>query len=900
MQRHAGDRRVLLRHIARTGAFAVALASGSVLFGAVAPAYASPRLAASGSAQISWSRENATGIYHDPAGGLGACITPDAARAAGRYRRAGVVHGAAGTWAWEFVMARANPAGAVWPRPGTDVGGPLTRRRDSGSNAGASVDQAANIVDPRENYYHVSQLYHTGRVGPALAAFARDYPGPWRLRTSVRHHGPFSVGESYAATVAVVARNGRLVPVSGLPASLTHRRGAQVQLTSRVTHRGVVRLRIMPTQAGGFSAAVAVRDLAPASAMLMIPDGGHASGYQFLLRAGATRSASTNFSGRAVPRGFELYVEKLSAVSGKPLAGAVLEVKDLTTGRELGRVVTADAPRPLVDPFTRSGRLDPSHRYELSELKAPAGYYVPADHTRIFSGTAQQRKLTLRVTDPRLPTPSLSTQLQPAPSSPGSQVVQAGDAIGDSVSVSGDDGEQGTLTAKLEAVPAPPDGVCAQASFAAASTLATRTVTVNGAVDGGNQTYAVPAATVSTGGECVSWIDALTLEPSGVRYSTRAGVPAESALVIAPAIHTSVSVPLALDGARVHDDVTVSGDYGQPARLSGSLLGPLRPIHDSCRMLDWAHARVAHEFGPVRVGGNGIYRVGSYLLAPALAGCYSYVDNLRATTNVAALGVVRSSAGQAAETLLAIRPSMRTVSSRLAPDGKLRDAITVAGLDGRPAAVTARLLLAPATDGSCRGVDWGRAQVLGTTVVHTNGSGRYSTRWLGPVHLIRRHASCASFEETMRVRDVTVARTRPGLASETRLLAAAVTRVFQVDSWRIATQACADRVFASLNLPQFRYGSLAWVYDSAYGRACFTEHWQVVSVELPGNSPKLTWLRAINRAVYARGVGHIHLLVPIRHLEPGTITIAWSVGPRAWLKNRPASDRRPQLYFGRS
>jgi hypothetical protein len=724
--------------------------------------------AAGAGARAAAAQDNGTGIYRDPAGGFGACITPDGTLAAGRYKRDGTVSGAAGAWAWEFVVSGASPARATWPPSGIRVAGPLARLHDRGSDAGASIDQAANIVDPHDNFLH-ARLDHTGRIGRRLAAFARTYPGPWRVHAQLDRSRTLVAGRRYTGMITVVAGNGKRVPVSGLPVSVASAAASSVKLASATTTGGADGFTITPTRPARFGIKIRVRELAPASATLTIPVGGRASGYQYLLQAGALNVGTASLTGRANAAGYRLSLEKISLATGKPLAGAVLAVRDVSSGQNLGQFTTTAGPLQIRDRYTATGELLDSHRYEVTEIKAPPGYYIPSHHDQLIDPRRGRTTLTVKLADPTVPHPAIHTQLLPSPSGAGPQTLTAGERVSDSIVVSGDDGESGTISARLEAVKAPASGSCSSAAFGSATTLATSTIEINGADDNGNGTYTTAAVALTAPGQCASWVESLTLRPSAATATTTAGAAAESVLVISPSMTTRTSARRALAGAEIDDRVTISGTYGRRVRISGSLLGPVTPLRGSCRAARWKRAATAETIRTTTFTGNGSHLLGRHRLAAGDGGCYTWVESLTPITNVGATIVKRSAPGLTSETSMVLHPALRTRSQRAVDGHRLRDRVTVSGLFGTPASITARLLEAPASDGECSAVDWHAARVLGTSSKRLRGGVEFSGA-LGPVRLIHDRSTCTSFVDTLTVDGRTLLKTKPGISSETSVM----------------------------------------------------------------------------------------------------------------------------------
>ena len=127
-----------------------------------------------------------------------------------------------------------------------------------------------------------------------------------------------------------------------------------------------------------------------------------------------------------------------------------------------------------------------------------------------------------------------------------------------------------------------------------------------------------------------------------------------------------------------------------------------------------------------------------------------------------------------------------------------------------------------------------------------------------------------------------------------------LTKLFEVDTWHMKTQACANRVFRSLDYPRFDYNALRWTWTTPYGVHCFSDRYQIVRVTLPRNASPRAWVTAINKTITTRGVGRLRTAAGLKSLRAGTITIAWSVPKNGWLLGRSSHYRAPHVYFARS
>jgi len=137
-----------------------------------------------------------------------------------------------------------------------------------------------------------------------------------------------------------------------------------------------------------------------------------------------------------------------------------------------------------------------------------------------------------------------------------------GTVLSDDVTVAGDDGEPGVISATLYGPVAPPASMsCSDLTLAQWETGATQNFNVD-VTGNGSYTVTGPA---STSAGCYGWSDTVTLTPSGATSSSSPTDPGES---------TSVTVPVYFIKASSADptDTPVAGAYFSLANASGTVL----------------------------------------------------------------------------------------------------------------------------------------------------------------------------------------------------------------------------------------------------------------------------------------------------------------------------------------
>jgi hypothetical protein len=318
--------------------------------------------------------------------------------------------------------------------------------------------------------------------------------------------------------------------------------------------------------------------------------------------------------------------------------------------------------------------------------------------------------------------------------------AHSGDSVDDVVTVTMGAGTT-TLDWTVVGPVAPVAGSCTGVSWAGAPTVSSGTQTVS------NGQSTTPQATLFDQG-CYSYVETLHASSTSSAASSPAGAPGETVLVTTlPAqISTSASKLSGAPGITVSDSVQLGGLFGASGTASWSLLGPVpSPNGSDCTGVVWAGAPVA-DSGTLPFNGAATYTTSSTRLA--VAGCYSYIETVPATSRSSA---VTTQPGVAGETIF-VATNIPTMTTTAAPSGTASpgdpviDHVAVSGLG----VVTTSLswqFLGPvaAINGSCAGVTWSSAPVRGSGVISNVGDGTTDTP-ATPTTTV----GCYSFAETLQ------------------------------------------------------------------------------------------------------------------------------------------------------
>jgi uncharacterized protein (DUF427 family) len=343
-----------------------------------------------------------------------------------------------------------------------------------------------------------------------------------------------------------------------------------------------------------------------------------------------------------------------------PVAGAEFSLAN-ASGTVLATGITSAAVPVEIDQLVTGGMAEGS-TYELSETQAPPGYYVPTNNVTTFTVPSGVTSYTVLVTDSPVPTPTLTTRVA-ADSGP------LGTVLSDDVTVAGDDGEPGVISATLYGPVAPPASMsCSDLTLAQWETGATQNFNVD-VTGNGSYTVTGPA---STSAGCYGWSDTVTLTPSGATSSSSPTDPGES---------TSVTVPVYFIKASSADptDTPVAGAYFSLANASGTVLAT-----------GITSAAAPVEIDQLVAGGMAEGSTWELIETQAPPGFYVPTNNV--TTFTVPSGVT-------SYTVLVTDPPMPTpaLSTQVgAPvvsvaTTALRDTVTVSGDDGEAGVISATL-----------------------------------------------------------------------------------------------------------------------------------------------------------------------------------------------------------------
>lgn len=216
------------------------------------------------------------------------------------------------------------------------------------------------------------------------------------------------------------------------------------------------------------------------------------------------------------------------------------------------------------------------------------------------------------------------------------------------------------------------------------------------------------------------WTESLPGDRLTNALTSPCGVADETTAVrAAPALRTQTSARKVEIWQKVRDTISVSGTHGSTLSIEWSLLGPVRPVNNSCEGLNWAGAPVA-DSGVVAATGDGDVVTPESRVDQL--GCYTYLERAGGTPLSAP---AESVAGQPSETTLVIPPrrvwslSTEVNQRRLTIGSEVSDTIKVDGLGLGDAVEVRWTLLGPVApgDAGCLGLDWRTAPTVAAGVV---------------------------------------------------------------------------------------------------------------------------------------------------------------------------------------
>jgi uncharacterized protein (DUF427 family) len=389
--------------------------------------------------------------------------------------------------------------------------------------------------------------------------------------------------------------------------------------------------------------------------------------------------------------------------SDTPIAGAVFSLAD-AGGTVLATGITSSTTPVQIDQDVTGGMAAGS-TYELIETAAPAGYYVPTNNVTSFTIPAGVGSYEVVVDDPPIPTSTVATQVTVDSGLPGT-------VLSDDVTVAGDDGESGVISATLYGPVAPPaSDNCGDLTLAQWEAGATQSFSVNIT---GNGTYTVTGP-VSTSPGCYGWSDSVTLTPSSVTSSSPPTDPGES---------TSITVPVYFIKASTTDptDTPIAGAVFSLANASGTVLAT-----------DITSDSVPVEIDQLITGGMAEGSTYELIETEAPPGYYVATNNV--TTFTVPSGVTSYTV------LVTDSPvPTPTLATQVAVDSGLlgtvlSDDVTVSGDDGEPGLISATLYgpVAPPPSNSCSDLTLAQWEAGATQSfnVPITGNGTYTVT--GPV-----------------------------------------------------------------------------------------------------------------------------------------------------------------------
>jgi hypothetical protein len=533
----------------------------------------------------------------------------------------------------------------------------------------------------------------TGGLDDAVMRLAQEmwrqasaYRGPYRLVMDSHRDGPLRLGRTRTYRVHVLSAAGRRVPGVRVrfacrgpircPRSLVSgRRRAEV----RVRPRDVGRYRIRASASGPSSDGLLYRTRDwRAHGAPYARDAGRQRGWI----AQESRTTAVVEATARIRKARPHVITRTSEAEVTPGA----QVHDVVTVTGLPRGYGAQVTATLYGPFDAqpgpdgctpvrvAGRVTlPVTGNGVHETPpvtvGQVGYYTWVEH---FPGDEDTVPTTTRcglveeTTRVVKHTPSVSTTAS-------QQRAFVGDALHDTVSVTGIADSPVTIQWTLHGPLAPHAGSCVGLAWAAAPVAARGVLAAAG--DG---LHLTPATTLRRAG-CYSYSQYLPPTPLTHEASSPPGLVPETALAVrrTPQVSTVASDQHALVGQRIHDRVRVRGLVrGDRVTVRWWLHGPVAPrAGDSCDGLRWRGAPVAAA-GSFVARGNGTHTTHGTLVQ--VAGCYTYSERVAATPSTEPVDL---QPGHPAETALVTRPALPHIPE--IPSGPAR-------ADGEPTYPTAR------------------------------------------------------------------------------------------------------------------------------------------------------------------------------------------------------------------
>ncbi|MGD9694195.1 MAG: sortase [Thermoleophilia bacterium] len=529
-------------------------------------------------------------------------------------------------------------------------------------------DGAPGEVDPSALGSGVQALF------TKISRESARYAGPYRL--DVKLPGALTVGNRATGTVRLIAASGAAVP--NVVVNLTSTGASGIPARVRTDSKGVATLSFTPNASDGVSVEARTEDVASTLPKIYSP---------------TSPKPARNGQRLAAPDS-----QRLSATAGKVSSKATISVSTVAYPTNV-RVGQASRDR------VRISGLPPGRRTTVTSLlygpfRSPSEFRcegepaVRSTFTATKSGTygtpvarlekpgwytyqvviAGDDALTPVTTPCGVPAESFRVQSQPAVTTKvSSQQVKPGDAITDTVIVSGLHGEAATVNAWLFG-PFP----SREAIRCDVPPIWTGSVQANG--DG---EYLTAPFQITTAGY-YTYRESIDASDFVRATETACGDAAETTVAMgSPTIRTQVSAQSTKPGDQITDAALVQGLGALTATVNVELWGPYNsPAEITC-------TGTPYWTGTFTANGDGLYNTAPVTLDRA--GYYTYRESIAPSESTAG---VQTACGEAAETTItraAPAVSTKVLREVQKPRRQIADRITLTGLGKTPVGVQAEL-----------------------------------------------------------------------------------------------------------------------------------------------------------------------------------------------------------------
>ena len=619
-----------------------------------------------------------------------------------------------------------NDSGGFYAGPGGDFLRPGNAVQPI--NGGSGWKTPGAILNQAQAYWNEGSTYYAKANG----TYSVNVSLPATVETGVAAQG----------VVNATGLTGAGVPGLGVALSVTGASGSP--LSGKTDANGNFVFTVVAS-AGATTVGVTAQITGPTYANYYQPSGWPGNGKQRALFSSTAVSAGSGTANvPVVPKEGTARARKVSSVTGDPLEGAVLRMKDGAT--ILGEWTTD------VDGLTPAVTVTVGHNICIYEISPPPGYDPVDPNVPLACQTLSTPDTLMTIEAENTPTPLLIPTVVTTASE---QQVVPGTPISDEIVVGNTGGA--TIPASWTVFgPVPPNksdaDPCLHLDFSGAAIAATGSFTVVG-----DNTYVEGSFTPTVLG-CYGY--SVTLDETGTTEGVTHGPDQEDETtlvknpLVTPVVTTQASNNQVDEGAVIWDDVAVAGTAGDPIDATITLFGPMPPDvvtpATPCDPIDWSAAPVATTEDFV-VDGDGTYRVGEFGLDD-LPGCYSYAVDLAESWST---NPVTFPAGDPAETVIVLdQPLTPIIRTDAQPDlvvaagTDIFDRVEVDNTGGTTIQAHWQLFgpLDPeiSDDHPCDDLDWSTAPVLASGDFTVTGDGFYDT----PPTTVSA-AGCYSFEEQL-------------------------------------------------------------------------------------------------------------------------------------------------------